>query len=116
MRGVGADAAEGVDGDDEVALGVDGLARPDHRVPPADLLVARVIAARRVRVAGEEVADEHGVVARRVEAAVGLEAHRDLAQALTASELQLGDGGDLLGGQQGGRFQGGFGHRASPVG
>ena len=66
-------AAEEVARDHEPARGVDRLARPDHQLPPAGLLVrAGAVVAGGVGAAGERVADQDGVVARRVELAVGL--------------------------------------------
>ena len=57
--------------DDEVAVGVDRLARADHVRPPARLAGHRV-AARDVLVAGQRVADEDGVGLVGVQRAVGL--------------------------------------------
>ena len=63
-------AAEHVGADHEVAVGVDGLARPDHDIPPAGLLGAVLAdAGGHVRVAGERVADQDGVGAALVERA-----------------------------------------------
>ena len=58
-------AAEVVDADDEEAVGVERLARPDHVVPPADVVgIVGVVAGDVVRRV-ERVADQHRVAARR---------------------------------------------------
>ena len=53
-------AADHVRADDEIALGVDRLARPDHRLPPARLAGHRMHVGD-VLVAGQRVADQHRV-------------------------------------------------------
>lgn len=73
--------AEVVDADDEEAVGVDRLARPDHVVPPADLALG--MHARHVVRGVERVADEHGVGALGIERAVGLD-HQVVADELRA--------------------------------
>ena len=59
--GRAAAAAENVGTNDEVAIGVDRLARPDHDVPPAGIIVGVVLGD--VRIARQGVADQHGIVA-----------------------------------------------------
>jgi hypothetical protein len=81
-------AAEDVGADDEEAAGIDGFAGADEVVPPAGLFVGRGSASRRVVVAAEGVADEHGVVARGVERAVGLVAKREAGEDLAAAERE----------------------------
>ena len=96
-------AAQDVGRDDEEPVGVDRLARPDHPVPPARLRGVRVLpapVAGRVRVTGQRVADEHHVVARRRQLAVGLVDHLDVLEALAATQPQrvvLGGEDDPLG-------------------
>ncbi len=65
-------AAEVVDADDEEAVGVERLARPDHVVPPADVVGIVGVEARDVMRRVERVADQHRVVARRRQRPVGL--------------------------------------------
>ena len=62
-------AAEDVRADDEVAVGVDGPARPDHVVPPAGAGVPVGVDTGHVGVAGEGVEHEDGVAAVGVEGA-----------------------------------------------
>ena len=83
--GRAAAAAQDVRADDEVAVGVDRLAGPDDDVPPAGIVVG--VVPGDVRIAGEGVADQHGVVALRVEPAVGLVGHGHLGQ--PPAQLQL---------------------------
>ena len=64
--------------------GVDRLARPDHDLPPARIVV-RIVPGD-MRIAADRVADEHGVVARRAERAVGFIGHGDAGQ--RTSEFQ----------------------------
>ena len=61
-----------------------GLARADDDVPPAGIVVG--VVPGHVRVAAEGVADQHGVVARGVEPAVGLVGDRHARQ--LAAQLQ----------------------------
>ncbi len=60
--------ADDVGADDEVAVGVDGLARPHQGLPPAALTRHRM-GVGEVLVAGQRVADQDGVGAVRVEGA-----------------------------------------------
>ena len=60
-------APDDVRADDEVLVGVEALARADHRLPPARLVFARVVAGG-VGVAGQGVQDEDGVGALVVQA------------------------------------------------
>lgn len=64
-------AADDVGADDEKAVGVDDLARPDQHIPPAGLAGHR-IAVGDVLVAGQRVADKDRVGPRFVEFAIGL--------------------------------------------
>ena len=75
--GAAAASAQAVRADDEVAVGVDALARPDQNIPPAGIV--RVVVPGDVRIAGERMADQHGVVAPCVQAAVGLDRPRSPA-------------------------------------
>ena len=91
---------------DEVAIGVEGLARADHPVPPAQALAGTSRRGRRRRtrracsprrgcpreagrvgVAAEGVADQDDVVALRRQGAVGLVGHPDGMQRPSAIEL-----------------------------
>ena len=64
-------AAQHVGADDEIAVGVERLARTDHVVPPARL-AGLVADAGRVRIARESVRDQDGVRAVGIQMAVGL--------------------------------------------
>ncbi len=98
-------AAEHVGADDEVVVGVHGLAGADEVVPPAGLAVVERVDAGAVVVAGEGVADEDGVVGGGVEAAVGLVAQGETrehvavvaGEGLGAGEIARLDEADLAG-------------------
>ena len=64
-------AAEHVGADDKEAVGVDGLARSHHRLPPAGL-AGNGMWARDVLVAGQGMRDENGIRLRPIQDAVGL--------------------------------------------
>ena len=64
-------AADHVGADDEIALGVDRLAGPDHGLPPSGLAGHRMTI-HGVLIAGKRVADENGVTALGIERAVCL--------------------------------------------
>src|SRR5467141_3666865 len=68
----------------EVFVGIDRLAGADDRVPVAGGLVVGLVASCRVRGPGEEMRDEHGVVAGGVELAVGLVADPQALDRLAA--------------------------------
>ena len=80
-------AAQHVGADHEVALGVERQARPDRELPPAGLAGHRVAAGGEL-VAGQRVADQDGVGALGVEAAVGLVGDVDRAELGAAVELE----------------------------
>src|SRR5690606_14755083 len=61
-----------IQADDKELVGVDGLARPDAILPPAWLAVRRAVIARRMMIAAQGVADEHGVAAIRIQGAICL--------------------------------------------
>ena len=86
-RAGGAEARTDVIGaNDEEAVGVQGLARAHHVVPPADIIrVVRVDAGDVVR-GVEGVADQHCVRARGIERAVGLVGDFELGQHRAARE------------------------------
>ena len=65
-------AAEDVAAHDEVAVRVDGATGSDQRVPPARLALAVHGSPTGMAVAGERVADEHGVRSRVVQRPPGL--------------------------------------------
>lgn len=113
-------AAKDVGAEDKPVVGVDGFARADQVVPPAGLPVVEVVEAGAVVVAAEGVADEDGVVAGGVEAAVGFVAKGKTGEdaAIVAGE---GFGGPVVargheadfarfGGGGGGRILGGVVH------
>ena len=85
-------AAEHVGADDEEALGVDGSAGPDHRLPPAGL-VGHGILVCDVLVAGERMADQDGVGAVRIERAIGLVGDAERRQRHAAVQAQRLVGG-----------------------
>ena len=64
-------AAEVVQADHKELVGIDGLAGADAAVPPAGLALVDVVEARGVMMAGQGVADQHGVARRGVQLAVG---------------------------------------------
>ena len=139
-RGPGgaAAAAEQVGRDDVVAAGVEGLARPDHPVPPAEALARGAVAVGRgeavagalgrrrggdpgrVGVAAERVADQDDVVPRGRQRAVGLVGHPDRVDLPAAVELDRGRQVEELGlndtgragqrGRTGGERRGWLGH------
>ena len=65
--------------------GVNRLARADHDVPPARIVL--LVVPGHVGIAADGVADEDGVVARGVELAVGLVGHGDAGK--LAAQLQF---------------------------
>ena len=78
--------AEDVDAHHEVAVGVEPATRPDDPVPPTRDAVRLTHATVGVRVAGQGMADEDGVVRRRRELTPGLVRHRDLGEDAAALE------------------------------
>ena len=76
--GGAAATAQQIGADDEEAVGVDRLARADHDVPPAGIVL--LVVPGDVRIPAEGVADQDGVVARGVELAVGLVGDGDAGQ------------------------------------
>ena len=76
--GRAAAAAQDVRTNDEVAIGVDGLARANQDIPPAGVIVG--VVPGNVRIARKRMADQHGVVALRAKLAVGLEGHGHFRQ------------------------------------
>ena len=87
--GAAAAAADDVGADDEVLVGVEALARADHHVPPARALVVGAVPAGDVRVAGERVRDQDGVVLALAQRAVGLVGERERRQRAAALEGEL---------------------------
>ncbi|MCY1540492.1 hypothetical protein D9M68_761370 [compost metagenome] len=81
-------AAQVVQADDEELAGVDGLAGADATVPPAGLAFVRAVVAGRMMVAGQRVADQHGIAARGVQLAVGLVDQLVVGQAAPAGKCQ----------------------------
>ena len=79
-------APEIVQGDDEEAIGVDGLARANGRVPPAGLGIFQIVVARGVMMAGERMANQKRVASLCVEDAVALVDQRIGGQAFAASQ------------------------------
>ena len=88
-------AAKNVGADHEVLVRVQGLARPDDDVPPAGLLLALVPACG-MGVAGEGVADQHGIALLLVQLAVGLVGDIDLVSRSPCSrEISSGNSAAL---------------------
>ena len=106
-------AAEKIAADDEIAVGIEGLAGPDHDVPPALLAGHRMIAGEEL-IAGEGMADEDGVRFRLVEPAVSLIGHGEGAERHPAVEAQrlIDPEFDPVAGQLGGIRRLRFGGRA----
>ncbi|EJT84884.1 hypothetical protein PPS11_14471 [Pseudomonas putida S11] len=65
-------AAQVVQADHEEAVGVDRLARADTAIPPTRLAVGGGMVASGMVVAGEGMADQHGVARAGVQGAIGL--------------------------------------------
>ncbi|MND96323.1 hypothetical protein D3C80_886090 [compost metagenome] len=80
--------AEVVQADHEEAIGIDGLAWANAAVPPARLAVVGAVVARRMMVAGQRMADQHGVAGRAVEGAIGFVDQFIAGQRATASQRQ----------------------------
>jgi hypothetical protein len=74
--------------DDEIPVGVDGLARPDQAIPIARRLVLGLVFAEGVAVAGEEMRDEDGVGAVGVQRSGGLPTDLDALDRLAAERRQ----------------------------
>ena len=79
--------AEHIGADDEIAVGVDRLAGADHGLPPAGL-AGHGMAVEDVLVAGQRMADQHGVAARGIERAVGLVGDLERAERHAGIELE----------------------------
>ena len=79
--------ADHVAADDEIAVGVDRLAGTDQGLPPA-LLAGDRMDVGDVLVAGEGMADEHGIGTRGVERAVGLVGDLERRQFHAGVELE----------------------------
>ena len=77
-------AAQDVGADDEIAVGVDALARPDHDVPPSGLGIVSGVVSGHVGIAGQGVGDQHGVAAIGIQVSAGLEGqgHRSEGRAI----------------------------------
>ena len=80
-------AAERVAADHEIAVGVEGLARPYHHLPPAGLAGNRMGPEDEL-VAGERMAEEHRVGALGIERAVRLIGEREGPEGDAAIELE----------------------------
>ena len=81
-------AADDVTAEDKVAVGVEGFAGADDVVPPAGFAVREAMDTGTVMIAREGVADEDGVVAGGIEAAVGLVANRESGDSATTVEVE----------------------------
>ena len=81
-------AAEIVDADDEEAVRVERLARPDHVVPPADVVGLAFVPTGDVVRRVERVTDQHSVRTLGVERAVSLEREIESRQRRAAGERQ----------------------------
>jgi hypothetical protein len=81
-------AADDVGADHPIDIGVKGLARPDHAVPPAGVAVLGVVDAGGVMIAGEGVADQDGIGALGIGLAIGFKGHRHRAQGVARFEHQ----------------------------
>src|SRR5690606_2586643 len=105
--------AEVVQADDEEAVGVDGLARADARIPPARLAVVHAVVAGGVVMPREGMADQHGIAARGVQFAIGFVGQLVIGQGTAASEHQwFGEMRDLRAHQANGIGWYFSGHRA----
>ena len=80
-------AAQHVGADQEVARGIEHLARPDHALPPALLAGHRMLLDDEL-IAGQRVADQDGVGLVGVQRAVGLVGHAIGAEIDAAVELE----------------------------
>ena len=85
-----ATTAKDVRADHEVALGIDGLAGPDHGIPPAGGIGG--VVSRDVGIAAERVADEDGVVAGAVELSVGFVDDGNFRQVAAELEAEFSEG------------------------
>ncbi len=82
-------AADDVAADHEVLVGVQALAGTDEHVPPARAFVVGAVAAGHVRVAGQGVRDEDGVVLGLAERAVRLVGERERGERAAAFQGEL---------------------------
>jgi len=89
-------AAQHIGADDEVAAGVQRLAGTDHHVPPAVLAGDRV-ALGDILVAGQGMADQHGIGALGVQRAVGAVGDRHPPQPRAAIQRRAVLEGDARG-------------------
>ena len=81
-------AAEVVQADDKELVGVDGFAGTDTAVPPARFTVIGAVITGSMVVAGQGVADQHGVARRGIQLAIGFEDQLVVGQAAPAGQRQ----------------------------
>ena len=84
-RGAAA-AAEQIGADHEIAVGIDRLARSDNDIPPTGIIF--FVVPGDVRIAANGVANEHGIVPRRVQLAIRLVSHCHARQLAPQFEFQ----------------------------
>ena len=89
-------APQNIRADDEVAVGIEGFSRPDQRVPPARLAGDGMIIGD-VLIAGQGMADQDRIAARRVQMAMRRIGDPDRGQIDTAIEPEWLIGGKIIG-------------------
>ena len=85
--GRAATSAQYIGANDEIFIGIDNTARPDHLRPPA-LFIGQRIIPRRMLVAGQRMANENGIAFVFIERAVSAIGQFDMIERRAAVELQ----------------------------
>jgi hypothetical protein len=93
--GAASAAAERVGADDEILVCIERATGADHRLPPTGLGVGGIVSSGSVRVAGERMDQQDGVIPRSIQRPIGLVDQIERGQRLTERQPKrrgLGEG------------------------